>query len=170
MATTAATQRRTFLRQLLIAVPLMPSFEGLGEGSGQDRLSSGWQTELVGADEPGERLVVSGQVLRQEGSAAPGVRLSVYHTDADGNYTRPVSDPRRARIHGSVLTDRDGRYAFHTSNPATTPATSSPRTSTSTSRPTACPSIGSTASCSRAIRIYARTRANAAVRRGASGT
>jgi protocatechuate 3,4-dioxygenase beta subunit len=126
MATTAATQRRTFLRQLLIAVPLMPSFEGLGEGSGQDRLSSGWQTELVGADEPGERLVVSGQVLRQEGSAAPGVRLSVYHTDADGYYTRPVSDPRRARIHGSVLTDRDGRYAFHTIKPGHYPGYEQP--------------------------------------------
>jgi len=70
--------------------------------------------ELVGADEPGERLVVSGTVFGADGKPLPGARLRVYHTDSEGYYTRPVSDPRRARIRGSLATDAAGRYEIRT--------------------------------------------------------
>jgi protocatechuate 3,4-dioxygenase beta subunit len=70
--------------------------------------------ELVGADEPGERLVVSGTVFGADGKPLPAARLRVYHTDSEGYYTRPVSDPRRARIRGSLATDAAGRYEIRT--------------------------------------------------------
>jgi protocatechuate 3,4-dioxygenase beta subunit len=70
--------------------------------------------ELVDASEAGERLVVSGTILGVDGNPAPGARLRVYHTDSEGYYTRPVSDPRRARIKGSLAADAAGRYEIRT--------------------------------------------------------
>jgi protocatechuate 3,4-dioxygenase beta subunit len=102
--------RREVLRGLSLALPLLPlaRLEASGGGS---------SLTLVGPSEPGTRLSVAGTVVRPDGSPAAGIRLSVYHTDADGYYTRPVSDPRRARIRGSVVTDAQGRYAIHTIQP-----------------------------------------------------
>src|SRR5688572_33129812 len=79
--------------------------------------------ELVGADEPGERLVVSGTVFGADGRPARGARLAVYHTDSEGYYSRPVSDPRRARIRGSVLTDEAARYEIRSILPGHYPGT-----------------------------------------------
>ena len=56
-----------------------------------------------------------------DGAPASGIRLSVYHTDAEGYYTRPVSDPRRARIRGSVMTSSEGQYSFATIQPGRYP-------------------------------------------------
>ena len=70
--------------------------------------------ELVDAGEAGERLVVSGVVVDAGGREQPGIGLRVYHTDAEGYYSRPESDPRRARIKGSLRTDAAGRYEIRT--------------------------------------------------------
>jgi protocatechuate 3,4-dioxygenase beta subunit len=112
MPNVPAAGRRRFLRDLAIAVPLFPAA----------RLeAASWEATLVGPQEPGQRLAVAGRVIRPDGAPASGVRLSVYHTDAEGYYARPVSDPRRARIRGSVVTGDDGRYAFHTIQPGRYP-------------------------------------------------
>lgn len=67
--------------------------------------------------EPGTRLFMSGTVYGADGKPAPGVKMFVYHTDAEGYYSRPVSDPRRSRLRGTVWTDAQGRYAFDTVKP-----------------------------------------------------
>jgi protocatechuate 3,4-dioxygenase, beta subunit len=71
--------------------------------------------------EPGDRLEVSGQVFRPDGvTAAAGVTLYVYQTDAKGLYnTIPGSPPR---LRGWMTTDRDGRYGYRTIRPAPYPA------------------------------------------------
>jgi protocatechuate 3,4-dioxygenase beta subunit len=69
---------------------------------------------LVGAGEPGERLIVSGVVVDAAGREQSGILLRVYHTDSEGYYSRPQSDPRRARIKGSLRTDAAGRYEIRT--------------------------------------------------------
>jgi protocatechuate 3,4-dioxygenase beta subunit len=110
--------RRKFLRDLAIAIPLLPVA----------RLEAGtWRASLVGDDEPGERLHVSGSVVGPDGKPASGVRLNVYHTDAEGYYTRPVSDPRRARIRGSIGTSTDGQYLFRTILPGHYPQSRIPK-------------------------------------------
>lgn len=102
--------RREVLRGLSLALPLLPltRLEASGDAS---------SLTLVAPDEPGKRLDVSGTIVGPDGSPAAGVKLRVYHTDTEGYYTRPVSDPRRARIRGSVVTDAQGRYAIHTIKP-----------------------------------------------------
>jgi hypothetical protein len=49
------------------------------------------------------------------------VRLFVYQTDADGYYTRPRSNPRQARLRGSVTTDARGAYRIDTIHPGSYP-------------------------------------------------
>lgn len=105
------SSRRSFLRGLAWSVPAVPLIRLDGAGS------ASWQADLVSPAEPGERLVVSGRVLDAAGAPAAGVLLSVYHTDAAGYYSRPTSDPRRARIRGAVVTDGAGRYELRTIKP-----------------------------------------------------
>ena len=76
--------------------------------------------------EPGARLSMSGTVYDADGKPAPGVKVFLYHTDAEGYYSRPVSDPRRARLRGTVWSDAQGRYAFDTIKPGHYAGTSQP--------------------------------------------
>ena len=73
--------------------------------------------DIPDRQEPGTRLLMSGVIHGADGKPAPGVKMFVYHTDAEGYYSRPVSDPRRARLRGTVWTDAQGRYAFDTIKP-----------------------------------------------------
>src|SRR5215831_20910733 len=60
--------------------------------------------------EPGQRLVVSGQVFAPDGvTPAAGVMVYAYQTDATGHYQ---NDPqtRVARLHGWARTDAQGRF------------------------------------------------------------
>src|SRR5687767_8733206 len=74
--------------------------------------------EVAGRGEPGARLVMRGVVYGADEKPAPGVKIFLYQTDAEGFYSRPVSDPRRARLRGTVWTDAQGRYEFETVKPA----------------------------------------------------
>lgn len=71
--------------------------------------------------EPGERMTIRGAVRRADGSAAPGVIVYAYHTDAKGVYPPEAVGERRAsehgRLRGWVRTGPDGRYAFSTIRP-----------------------------------------------------
>jgi protocatechuate 3,4-dioxygenase beta subunit len=70
---------------------------------------------ITNGTEPGQPLVVRGIIYAADGrTPASGVRVNVYHTDTDGYYTRPVSDPRRARLRGTLVTGADGRYELQT--------------------------------------------------------
>jgi protocatechuate 3,4-dioxygenase beta subunit len=92
------------------------------------RLIASPGVRLVGKDEPGEPLVVSGTIYQPDGrTPAPGVGLFGYHTDADGYYSRPQSDPRRARIRGRLTTDERGWYGIRTILPGHYPGRGNPR-------------------------------------------
>src|SRR5687767_1547866 len=82
--------------------------------------------EVAGRGEPGARLVMRGVVYGADEKPAPGVKIFLYQTDAEGFYSRPVSDPRRARLRGTVWTDAQGRYAFDTIKPGHYADTSQP--------------------------------------------
>src|SRR5262245_57359043 len=65
---------------------------------------------LVGKEEPGERMVVEGQVTAG-GKPIAGVSIYAFHADADGMYTKDGSNSdENARLHGALRTDANGRY------------------------------------------------------------
>jgi protocatechuate 3,4-dioxygenase beta subunit len=72
---------------------------------------------IAGANEPGQRLEISGQVFAPDGTTpVANVIVYAYQTDATGVYH---NDPntRVARLHGWARTDAQGHYAFHTIKP-----------------------------------------------------
>jgi protocatechuate 3,4-dioxygenase beta subunit len=73
--------------------------------------------DIADRKEPGARLLLSGTIYGADGKPAPGVKMFLYHTDAEGYYSRPASDPRRSRLRGTVWSDSHGRYAFDTVKP-----------------------------------------------------
>jgi len=77
---------------------------------------------VASKEEPGERLIVTGQVFGPEGKT-PLTRASVYvyHTDAKGLYTPETNDSRNPRLRGYMRTDAQGRYEFRTIKPAPYP-------------------------------------------------
>ena len=78
-----------------------------------------WSIRIVGEDEPGEPMVVSGQVLDGD-SEKPlaGHTVFVFQSDAEGYYSVGGMDESDARLCGLMLTDDAGRYRFETIKPA----------------------------------------------------
>ena len=71
---------------------------------------------VAGKDEPGERLIVTGQALDGTPLVA-GVSVYVFHTDADGFYARGMKNfegELNPRLHGAMRTDTNGRYQYQT--------------------------------------------------------
>lgn len=80
---------------------------------------------IAGADEPGEPLEVSGRVFEPDGvTPAASVVVYVYHTDAEGHYSREPDAPPRLRAW--MLTDAEGRFRYRTIKPAPYPQRSAP--------------------------------------------
>ena len=85
-----------------------------------------WQTRIAPPEEPGDPLVVSGQVFDPAGvKPVPGVVVYAYHTDIKGLYT-PSGAQRPPRLQGWARTDADGRYEFRTIRPAPYPGNGPP--------------------------------------------
>jgi protocatechuate 3,4-dioxygenase beta subunit len=71
-------------------------------------------------------MEISGTVYQKDGrTAAAGVVLFVYHTDATGHYD-PQDDPFAPRIRGWMRTDSEGNYRFRTIRPSPYPNHSEP--------------------------------------------
>ena len=82
-----------------------------------------WSTQIVADSEPGDRLVVTGQVFERDGETpAPDVLIYVYHTNTEGVYPRRGDEVGNGRRHGYLRgwlkTDSSGRYRFETIRPA----------------------------------------------------
>ena len=82
--------------------------------------------KIADSNEPGTRILIRGTIYGSSGKPEPNVKLFLYHTDAEGYYSRPVSNPRQARLHGTVWSDSLGQYAFETIKPAHYAGVSSP--------------------------------------------
>ena len=73
-------------------------------------------------EEPGERLIVTGQVFGPDGKTPlTGASVYVYHTDVKGVYTPGTNDNRNSRLRGYMRTDSQGRYEYSTIKPAPYP-------------------------------------------------
>lgn len=83
-----------------------------------------WRVALVGADEPGERLVLTGRVLQPDGrTPAPGVVLYLHQTDASGLYRR---EGDAFALQGWLVSDAEGRYRVETIRPGPYPSGDQP--------------------------------------------
>ncbi|MBI4752246.1 MAG: hypothetical protein HY774_27475 [Acidobacteria bacterium] len=81
-----------------------------------------WTTVIAGKDEPGERLRVSGRVLRPDGKTpVPGILVDVHHTDAQGLYNPKGTGQAPPRLRARLQTNAQGQYEFHTIKPAPYP-------------------------------------------------
>lgn len=80
-----------------------------------------WRMTLVREDEPGERIVISGRVLDEDGEPIPDALVYVYHTDVRGIYS-DVGDSN-PRLFGYLRTNEEGRYEYRTIKPASYPDT-----------------------------------------------
>jgi protocatechuate 3,4-dioxygenase, beta subunit len=75
--------------------------------------------------EPGERLIVDGQVFAPDGvTPVAGIILYAYQTDSSGLYQNDAH--HIARLHGWARTDAHGRFEFRTIRPAPYPNRSIP--------------------------------------------
>ncbi len=73
---------------------------------------------LAPLGEPGERIVISGTIYQADGvTAAAGITLFLYQTDAGGYYHRPKEDVFSPSLHGWLHTGADGHYEIHTIRP-----------------------------------------------------
>ncbi len=118
--------RRTFLHRLVAGIGAVglaacrpADLEGQGSG-----LHPEWMAFLVDKDEPGERMIVTGRVFGPEGrTVREGILVHVYHTDAEGHYSKGGVDENQHRIQGTMRTNEAGRYEYHTIRPASYPNT-----------------------------------------------
>jgi len=81
---------------------------------------------LARAEEPGERMVVTGIVRLMDGrTIAPGVIVYAYQTNQRGAYPRDAGATGLAALHGRIrgwaITNGDGRYTLATIRPGAYP-------------------------------------------------
>ena len=81
---------------------------------------------LAGAQEPGERMILTGRVLAADGTTpAAGVVIYAHHTNHAGLYANGSNESvwsrRHGRLRGWARTGADGRYSFRTIKPAPYP-------------------------------------------------
>ena len=112
-------------------VSLEPSLEDLsGPVFGRDALDP-LDNDLIrnfgpGGEAIGERILVHGQVVDQNGRPVPDTLIEIWQANAGGRY-RHVNDGYVAALDpnfggcGRVLTDAEGRYAFRTVRPGPYP-------------------------------------------------
>jgi len=81
---------------------------------------------IAPTSEPGDPLVVRGQLLNVDGSPAANAVVFAYHTDRGGLYDKRENGPHSWRLRGWVRTDKDGRFTFETIRPGSYPNTNNP--------------------------------------------
>ena len=83
------------------------------------KADAGSVARVTADTEPGERLIITGRILRADGNTpASGVTLTLYQTDAAGIYGPGSGQPSEiARLRGRLVTGADGRYEIVTIRP-----------------------------------------------------
>ena len=90
------------------------------------RFGAPFQTKLAGANEPGERLIISGRVLSSDcRSRLPNALIEVWQANQAGLYdtNKPGDFTERVDFHlrGMMLADQQGNYEFETVMPGRYP-------------------------------------------------
>ncbi|MBL4715440.1 MAG: hypothetical protein JKX95_02305 [Bacteroidia bacterium] len=72
--------------------------------------------QVTNDQEPGIQLIICGILLRKEnGSPIPDQEIYLYQTDNTGEYHRQIEDNiTSARLNGTVLTNKEGRFTIKT--------------------------------------------------------
>ena len=86
--------------------------------------AKGSRVRIVTPDEPGQRMIVAGRVLRADGKPAGGTLVYVYQTNHEGVYEGGSGN---ARLFGYLTTDPQGRFEVETIRPAGYPRTDAPQ-------------------------------------------
>jgi catechol 1,2-dioxygenase len=68
--------------------------------------------------EPGTPLLFQGTVTDLDGAPIAGALVELWHADADGYYSQFAPGIPEWNLRGSIRTGADGRYTFHTIQPA----------------------------------------------------
>ena len=114
-------ERRGFIKSLCVfavgyaAVPASLACSGHPAEAQSQRPSA---IDITGPQEPGTRIQLSGTIVDPNGKPVSGVKMFLYHTDATGYYSRPVNNPRQARLRGTLWSNASGQYSFNTIKPA----------------------------------------------------
>ena len=114
-------ERRTFLKSLgvfAVSCATVPASLACSSHHAEAQSEQPSSIEIATAQEPGTRIQISGTILDSNGKPVPRVKMFLYHTDATGYYSRPVNDPRQARLRGTLWSNALGQYSFHTIKPA----------------------------------------------------
>src|SRR2546423_9278750 len=85
-----------------------------------------WKTVIPPGNEPGEPLIVTGEVFQPDGKTpGEGMVLWVYHTDRTGYYNAN-DDASHPRLNGWMKIGADGKYEFRTIRPGAYPHRATP--------------------------------------------
>jgi protocatechuate 3,4-dioxygenase beta subunit len=107
----------------------LPECEWCGTSEAPKNLTA--TARIAGKDEPGERMVITGTVLRPDGrTPARDVVLYLYHTNAGGIYPKRGNETGNARRHGYLRgwlrTDARGSYRIESIRPGGYPGRPDP--------------------------------------------
>lgn len=113
--------RRGFIKSVCVfavscaAAPVSLACSGHQAGAQAQQPSA---IDIATPQEPGTRIYLSGTIVDLNGKPVSGLKMFLYHTDATGYYSRPVNNPRQARLHGTLWSNALGQYSFSTIKPA----------------------------------------------------
>lgn len=114
-------ERRAFIKSLgvfAVSCAAVPTSLACSRHQAEAQSEQPSAIEIATAQEPGTRIHLSGTIVDANGKPVPRVKMFLYHTDATGYYSRPVNNPRQARLRGTLWSNASGQYTFQTIKPA----------------------------------------------------
>jgi protocatechuate 3,4-dioxygenase beta subunit len=122
----ASTVKRAPTQPLVVLPQTLTETSGPVFGRGEVKPGDADLTRQHRGDPIGERIIVSGQVLDENGRPVAGTLVEVWQANSAGRYPHRVDqhdapmDPNFTGC-GRALTDKDGRYRFVTIKPGEYP-------------------------------------------------